>query len=613
MRSQTIIIFLLLASFTAAQSYPFDASLYDAQHITVQVTTNSSITLTGSGAAQSLQATIYYIPEEAGTITADPTPDSINPLVFTWDGVGPGTYRFSYQTTVENSLLRPAIKQLIPYPFTSPAEVTAYLQPQEITDTNDIIRQKASELASGKTDSMEVVFSLAQWVQQNVKYDLTSVTSQASQKASWVMQHRIGVCDELTSLFMSMARDEGIPARFVSGIAYTNLPEFPDHWGPHGWAEVWLPATGWVPVDVTYGEIGYVDVTHISIAHSLDAKNTAIDYSLVADGLAMQTGGISTQARVLDKQGTNYVPLDLQLDALYSKAGSDSGDLLTVTVTNPLDAYIATDLYLATTVDTGVLDNRQQTLLLPPRSMRKASWRVTLPAFDPKYEYTIPFTVITQTAGNASTEVRGSAEYTKYPALPSAASEPASLAIQCDQPELLYVGETATVQCTSPGATICTDTCGTGTKTVEFTATATGAFPIMVQAKNGQAKGTTLLTFVVTSKPAPMIIATVPQAANFGDTVTLSFKIVTATLTDASVSVIAPHFIHNWNASSLDQKQYELRFPATYLDAGNNTLIISVEGKDKNGALVTKQSRVQTTLEASFWQQIELFFMHLLA
>ena len=72
-----------------------------------------------------------------------------------------------------------------------------------------------------------------------------------TEPATWVYDNRQGVCDELTGLFISMLRELGIPARFVSGVSYTNLPEFAKPWGGHGWAEVWFPDVGWVPFDVT--------------------------------------------------------------------------------------------------------------------------------------------------------------------------------------------------------------------------------------------------------------------------------------------------------------------------------------------------------------------------
>src|SRR3989338_2220208 len=103
-------------------------------------------------------------------------------------------------------------------------------------------------------------FLLASWVKENVRYDLTTLTAEAVQTSSWVFQERRGVCDELTNLFIAMARSVGIPARFVTGTVYSGL--LPG-WGNHGWAEVYFQGYGWVPFDVTYGQYGWIDPSHV--------------------------------------------------------------------------------------------------------------------------------------------------------------------------------------------------------------------------------------------------------------------------------------------------------------------------------------------------------------
>ena len=60
-----------------------------------------------------------------------------------------------------------------------------------------------------------------------------------------------------------MLRAVGVPAKFVSGVAYTDSPLFTERWGGHGWAEVYFPEIGWVAFDPTFGEFGWIDVGHI--------------------------------------------------------------------------------------------------------------------------------------------------------------------------------------------------------------------------------------------------------------------------------------------------------------------------------------------------------------
>ncbi len=123
------------------------------------------------------------------------------------------------------------------FPITDVGENQQYLLATENIDShNSEVIQIASELAEGEDDLFKVAFKLASWVEENVEYDLNTLTATASQKASWVLENRQGVCDEMTSLFIAMARSLGIPARFTSGISYTTSELFDENWQPHGWA-----------------------------------------------------------------------------------------------------------------------------------------------------------------------------------------------------------------------------------------------------------------------------------------------------------------------------------------------------------------------------------------
>jgi len=105
---------------------------------------------------------------------------------------------------------------------------------------------------------------MADWTKETVKYDLKHIEYQS------VKEGKLRPCPERWRMWwdnytvLALLRAVGIPGRFISGIAYTESKEFPKNWGAHGWAEVYFPGTGWVPFDVTYGEYGYVDPTHIS-------------------------------------------------------------------------------------------------------------------------------------------------------------------------------------------------------------------------------------------------------------------------------------------------------------------------------------------------------------
>lgn len=67
----------------------------------------------------------------------------------------------------------------------------------------------------------------------------------------WVCDSRYGNCTDFHSLFISLARSQGIPARFEIGFSIpgTGLRGAVD--GYHCWALFYTPAHGWLPVDIS--------------------------------------------------------------------------------------------------------------------------------------------------------------------------------------------------------------------------------------------------------------------------------------------------------------------------------------------------------------------------
>lgn len=124
----------------------------------------------------------------------------------------------SYPIKVNKKIDFP-IKELDP-------EVIEFTKETELIDITPEIRNLATDLAKGEDDLYVVVFKLADWVNTNIEYDLSTVTAEANLPSSWVLKNREGVCDEMSNLFVSMVRSLGIPAKTVSGIAYTDSEQF---------------------------------------------------------------------------------------------------------------------------------------------------------------------------------------------------------------------------------------------------------------------------------------------------------------------------------------------------------------------------------------------------
>ena len=151
-----------------------------------------------------------------------------NALLFDWQEPSEKiNFGYSVKIKTNNNIVR--VNKKIQFPLISlPEDIQRFIQPQEIIDSDDdAIIELASKLVEGEDDMYVVVHKLAEWTKGNINYNLSTLTAEVSQKASWVLTNKQGVCDELTSLFIAMIRSVGIPAKFISGVVYTNSPLFP--------------------------------------------------------------------------------------------------------------------------------------------------------------------------------------------------------------------------------------------------------------------------------------------------------------------------------------------------------------------------------------------------
>ncbi len=67
----------------------------------------------------------------------------------------------------------------------------------------------------------------------------------------WACESGIGNCTDFHSLFISMARGSGLPARFEMGFSLPEEAGSDQIGGYHCWASVFIEGKGWVPVDIS--------------------------------------------------------------------------------------------------------------------------------------------------------------------------------------------------------------------------------------------------------------------------------------------------------------------------------------------------------------------------
>ena len=88
------------------------------------------------------------------------------------------------------------------------------------------------------------------WVVDNVEYKKVG-TGWGNGDTFWACNERYGNCTDFHSLFISLARSEGIPARFEMGFPIQQDSDRGEIGGYHCWVQVYLPKQGWVPIDAS--------------------------------------------------------------------------------------------------------------------------------------------------------------------------------------------------------------------------------------------------------------------------------------------------------------------------------------------------------------------------
>jgi transglutaminase-like putative cysteine protease len=128
-----------------------------------------------------------------------------------------------------------------------PAVFSRYLKADRLVTLSPRVRKIAETVTRGAADNAAKARAIYQYVMTTVKYDKT-VPGWGHGDTERVCDVHAGNCTDFHSLFISLARASGVPARFVIGFP---LPEAPEGKVPgyHCWAEFYIAGYGWVPAD----------------------------------------------------------------------------------------------------------------------------------------------------------------------------------------------------------------------------------------------------------------------------------------------------------------------------------------------------------------------------
>jgi transglutaminase-like putative cysteine protease len=132
----------------------------------------------------------------------------------------------------------------------SSAEKHQDLQPDALVPVTGLPADLAVKVTQGKTDQLGKARAIYDYVFTTMRYDKTG-TGWGNGDVLYACDAKKGNCTDFHSLFIAMARSQGIPARFEIGFPLPPDKHNAEIAGYHCWSDFWIDGRGWIPVDIS--------------------------------------------------------------------------------------------------------------------------------------------------------------------------------------------------------------------------------------------------------------------------------------------------------------------------------------------------------------------------
>lgn len=124
------------------------------------------------------------------------------------------------------------------------------LRPDALVPTTGLPADLAAKVTAGKSDPLEKARAIYDYVFSTMKYDKTG-TGWGRGDVLYACDAKKGNCTDFHSLFIAMARSQGIPARFEIGFPLPADKHSAEIAGYHCWSDFYIDGKGWIPVDIS--------------------------------------------------------------------------------------------------------------------------------------------------------------------------------------------------------------------------------------------------------------------------------------------------------------------------------------------------------------------------
>ncbi len=124
------------------------------------------------------------------------------------------------------------------------------LQADALVPVTGLPADLAVKVTEGKNDPIDKARAIYDYVFTTMKYDKTG-TGWGHGDVLYACDAKKGNCTDFHSLFIAMARSQGIPARFEIGFPLPADKHSAEIAGYHCWSDFYIDGKGWIPVDIS--------------------------------------------------------------------------------------------------------------------------------------------------------------------------------------------------------------------------------------------------------------------------------------------------------------------------------------------------------------------------
>jgi len=164
-------------------------------------------------------------------------------------------------------------------------EIEEFLKPSKLIPASGAAKQKSDEITSSLKGDLEKARAIYEWVAKNMSRDNSVIACGSGDAATILSSGKLsGKCADINSVFVSLCRAAGIPARAIYGIRTGAAQKFSPEMGvmgalsgnaleisgaQHCRAEFYLKGHGWIPVDPA-------DVTKVRLGEKLSNDDSKL-------------------------------------------------------------------------------------------------------------------------------------------------------------------------------------------------------------------------------------------------------------------------------------------------------------------------------------------------